>query len=567
MITETIKKLIQTAGKFVGIAFEEVLLEHPDVKDFGDYSTNVALVYGKKLGKNPCELGALIADKISEDLPEEIEKVEVAGAGFINFHLSQKFFVSALENILNNDGFGKGELLKGKSALFEYTDPNPFKAFHIGHLMANAIGESLSRIAEFQGAEVKRLCYQGDIGLHVAKTIWAMREARVAFPHDTDSFEDKIKYMGDAYVIGVNAYEDDETAKAEIREINKKLFAKSDADLQVYYDKGRKWSLDYFDAIYKKLDTKFDDHIFESEISDEAVKIVRKHTPAVFEESEGAVVFKGEKYGLHTRVFLNKEGLPTYEAKDLANAMEKSKRFKFDLSVITSANEIDEYFKVVLKAMSLINKEDADKTTFIGHGMLRFAEGKMSSRSGNIITGESLLKETEDEVLVKMEGRDIEEDKKQSIVSKIAIGAIKYAILRQSIGRDIIFDREKSLSFDGDSGPYLQYAYVRSQAILAKAAKEKIESSVENPPSESYEIETQLYRFPEIARKAWEEKSSHFISEYLIMLSGLFNSFYASGVIVSTQSDSPYKVAVVEAFGKVLKKGLWLLGIQTVEKM
>ncbi|HYC34216.1 MAG TPA: arginine--tRNA ligase [Candidatus Paceibacterota bacterium] len=469
--------------------------------------------------------------------------------------------------MLQDDSFGKGNDLKGKKALFEYTDPNPFKAFHIGHLMANAIGESLSRVAEFQGAEVKRLCYQGDIGLHVAKAVWAMKKARAAFPHDTDSFEDKVRFMGDAYVIGTNAYEDDEAAREEIKEINKKLFERTDADLQVYYDKGREWSLEYFDSIYKKLDTKFDDHIFESEVSPIATKIVSEHIGDVFEKSEDATVFKGEKYGLHTRVFLNSQGLPTYEAKDLANAMEKAKRYEFDLSFITSANEINEYFKVVLKAMSLIDPESAEKTTFIGHGMLKFADGKMSSRKGNIITGESLIKETEDEVLVKMEGRDFEEAEKGDIASKIAIGAIKYVILRQSIGKDIIFDREKSLSFEGDSGPYLQYAFVRSKAILSKAQKEGIESSTEIPPESVYEIEKYLYRFPEVAHEAWREKSPHYISEYLISLCAMFNSFYANHTIVSKESDSPYRLAVTESFNKVLKRGLWLLGIQTVEKM
>lgn len=564
---EKIVQLIKTAGKNLGLEFESIVLEHPDIKGFGDYSTSVALVYAKKFGQNPRELANSLVAEIRKNLGEEIEKVEMAGAGFINFFLSSKFFVSKLEEILKDENFGKGTLLKGKSALFEYTDPNPFKAFHIGHLMANAIGESLSRIAEFQGAEVKRLCYQGDIGLHVAKTVWAMKQARVAFPHDDDSFDDKVKFMGDAYVVGVNAYEDDEKAKEEIKEINKKLFEKSDADLQVYYDKGREWSLLYFDGIYKKLNTKFDDHIFESEVSPLATKIVKENIPSVFEESDGATVFKGENFGLHTRVFLNSQGLPTYEAKDLANAMEKSKRFKFDVSVITSANEIKEYFKVVLKAMSLIDPENASKTEFVGHGMLRFAEGKMSSRKGNVVTGESLIHEIENEIYTKMEGRDIEEVDKKEIATKVAIGAIKYTILRQSIGKDIIFDREKSLSFEGDSGPYLQYALVRSRSLLRRAEELGVVPSFETAPASPYNIEHVLYMFPEIIEKAWFEKSPHSIVEYLIKLCSEFNSFYGEGMIVSKEIDSPYKLAIVKAFGQIVEKGLRVLGISSVSKM
>ncbi len=564
---DKIEQIIKKALATLGIEECSFAVEHPGESINGDYSSNVAMVYAKKVAKNPRAFAEELLKEIQKDLREEIEKVEIAGAGFLNFYLSKTFFQKTLQSILKDEQFGKGDVLKGKKAVFEYTDPNPFKAFHIGHLMANAVGESLSRVAEFQGAEVKRICYQGDIGLHVAKTIWAMKKARLAFPEDTDSFDDKIKFMGDAYVSGVNAYEDDSVVQAEIREINKKLFEKSDADLQVYYDKGRKWSLDYFETIYKKLGTHFDDYIFESEVSSSAVEIVKKYTPEVFEESEGAVVFKGEKYGLHTRVFLNKEGLPTYEAKELANAIEKATRHQFDFCIITSANEIKEYFKVVLKAMSLIDQKNGERTSFVGHGMLRFADGKMSSRKGNVVTGESLIEDTEADVLIKMEGRDIEDSLKKDIATKVAIGAIKYSILHQSIGRDIIFDKEKILSFEGDSGPYLQYAFVRAGALLAKAEKEGVSVSLDNPPSIPYNIEKVLYMFPEVAERAWIEKSSHGIVEYLVKLSGAFNSFYGEGMIVSKELDSPYKLAIVKASREILKKGLWLLAIETVPKM
>lgn len=564
---EKLVALVQTAGKNLGFSFEEVHFEHPETLSFGDYSTNIALMYSKKLGLNPRDLAAKIQQEIEKDKPDFLSHTEVAGAGFINFFLSTKFFVSTLKEIVEDKTCCFSTALAGKNVLFEYTDPNPFKAFHIGHLMANSIGEALSRVAETQGAKVTRVCYQGDIGLHVAKTVWAMRQARVAFPHDTDSFEDKMRFMGDAYVVGVNAYEDDEKAREEIKEINKKLFEKTDADLAVYYDKGREWSLLYFDSIYKKLGTKFDDFIFESEVSPTAVSIVKNNLGHIFEESDGATVFKGEQYGLHTRVFLNSQGLPTYEAKDLANAVEKAKRFNFDLSIITSANEINEYFKVILKAMSLIDPENAEKTSFVGHGMLRFAEGKMSSRKGNIITGESLIKETEDEVYAKMEGRDIEENEKKAIATSIAIGAIKYTILKQSIGRDIIFDREKAISFEGDSGPYLQYALVRARSLLRKAGEAGITPSNKHAPETAYDIEHKLFVFKEILEKAWEDKSLHMIVEYLVELCSEFNSFYAQGQIVSDKPEAPYKLMIVKAFAYVLEQGLSVLAIKDVQEM
>lgn len=551
----------------MGIVFDNIHLEHPSAKDFGDYSTNVALVYAKKLDQNPKALAENIVQEIKKDLEKDLEKVEVAGNGFINFFLSQSFFSQNLEAVFSDKEFGKGDILSHKTAIFEYTDPNPFKAFHIGHLMANAIGESLSRLAEFQAGNIKRVCYQGDIGLHVAKTVWAMKESRVMFPQDGDTEDDKIKFMGDSYVLGVNAYEDSEKAKEEIKEINKKLFDKSDADLQVYYDKGREWSLKYFDRIYKKLDTHFDSHIFESEVSDEAVKIVRENMPNIFEESEGAVVFKGEDHGLHTRVFLNSQGLPTYEAKELANTFEKVRRYKPDISIVTSANEITDYFKVIKCVLSMIDEKSGKNLHFIPHGMLRFAEGKMSSRKGNVITGESLIVETEKEVLERMKDREIPEDEKKEIATKVAISAIKYSILKQSPGKDIIFDKDKALSFEGDSGPYLLYSLVRAKAVLEKAREAGI--VLKSPTSIPVnDLIRKILWFPEITKLAWLEKSPQKIVEYATELCSLFNAFYAQEKIVDSSDNlSAEKVGLVAIFENTLSSALFLLGISPVSRM
>ncbi|MDB5204819.1 MAG: hypothetical protein JWP09_847 [Candidatus Taylorbacteria bacterium] len=563
-ISNKIKDLVKKAGSNLSLDLAVVNLEHPDDIQNGDYSTNVALAYAKALGKPPREIAEQIKNEIVKSLPNEISKVEVAGAGFINFYLSREFFAESVGEIIKDEDFGKGKILEGKTALFEYTDPNPFKAFHIGHLMANAVGETLSRIAGNQGATVKRICYQGDIGLHVAKTVWAMQKMKDDMPKDTDSFEEKIKFMGDAYVLGTNTYDEDEVAQADIKVINKKLFEKSDAELQELYDKGREWSLLYFDLIYKKLGTKFDDFIFESEVADLGKRTVEQNIPNVFTESEGAVIFKGEDHGLHTRVFLNSQRLPTYEAKELGNAMEKARRHKFDISIITSASEISDYFKVLKCVMGLIDPENSAKTHFVGHGMLRFADGKMSSRKGNIITGESLIDDIKEVAMTKIEK---ETDDKDKISEAVAIAAIKYSILRQSPGKDIIFDREKALSFEGDSGPYLQYSFVRTQSLLEKANKANLEAGIKNVSEDLFNIEKFLYRFPEITTRAWEEKAPQLIVEYLTQLAGSFNNFYAQGLIISDASDAPYKVAITKAFNIVMKRGLELLGIPVLNRM
>jgi len=548
MIREELKKAIKEAISVLGFEIEDIHLEHPADLSYGDYSTNVAMVLGKVNSRNPKELAQEIADKISEN--KSIEKVEVAGAGFINFYLSQEFFTESIKEILKEkDKWGSNGSLKKQKIIVEYTDPNPFKEFHIGHLMSNAVGESISRLVEFSGARVVRANYQGDVGLHVAKAIFG-KQKNPEMP------------FGDAYAYGSQNYEDN---KDEIKEINKKVYEKSDESINKLYDEGRKVSLEHFEEIYKKLGTKFDEYFFESETGPKGYKLVEENIGKIFEESDGAVIFKGEDVGLHTRVFLNSEGLPTYEAKDLALAQVKSERFDYDKSVVVTASEQKEYYKVVLEAMKKISPELASKTKHITHGMMRLPSGKMSSRTGDVITGESLIDEVQARVFNKM--NDLSIENKAQISEQIAIGAIKYSILKQSAGKDIIFDMDKSLSFEGDSGPYLQYSHTRASAVLEKAKKGKIKTSFKTNLTETIELEKLLYRFRDVVERANMEYEPHYVTTYLTELASAFNSFYAKEKIVDDSNTAPYKVALTEAFKITMKNGLWLLGIKTPERM
>ena len=330
-----------------------------------------------------------------------------------------------------------------------------------------------------------------------------------------------------------------------------------------------KFHLSILKRFTKKLGTKFDEYFFESEASPIGKKLVEENTGKIFEESDGAIIFKGEKYGLHTRVFINSEGLPTYEAKDLALAKIKSERFDYDKSIVITASEQKEYYKVVLEAMKQISPEFAEKTKHITHGMMRLPSGKMSSRTGDVVTGESLIDEVKCRVLEKMKDSDIKE--KEDIAEQIAVGAVKYSILKQSAGKDIIFDMDKSLSFEGDSGPYLQYSHTRANAVLEKAKEEKIKTSFKTGLKTSFlettELEKLLYRFPEVVERANKEYEPHYITTYLTELAGAFNSFYAKERIVEESDTAPYKVALTSAFQTTIKNGLWLLGIKAPDRM
>lgn len=556
MIKDEIKNVIESAVKKIG-SFDvpEILVEVPGDKNHGDYATNIALSLAKTLKRHPIQ----IADQIVANIGKQMifSKIQVAVPGFINFYLSNNFFTENLQHILKDKNFGKNQNLKNQKIIIEYTDPNPFKEFHIGHLMSNAIGESLSRISEFQGAKVKRANYQGDVGLHVAKAIYGkIKNPKMDWPK--------------AYAYGSKIYEEDQVAKKEIENFNKVIYERSFKDINKLYDQGKKESLEKFEKIYKVLGTHFDYYFFESQVADFGEKIVQRGLKkGVFEKGEkGAIIFKGEDFGLHTRVFINSEGLPTYEAKELGLAKIKYDKYKYEKSVIITGNEINNYFKVLLSAMSQVFPDLAKKTTHIGHGMMRLPEGKMSSRTGNVITAEFLLGEIEKLILEKLQTRDILEKEKQKIAQEVAVGAIKYSILKQSIGGDIIYDFEKSISFHGDSGAYLQYSFARAQSILRKAKTEKIKPLLNKIPDTIGEFEKIMHYFPEVVEKAGQEYEPHYIVLYLTELASAFNNYYSKNKIVDKNNSlSPYRVALVQAFSTVMKNGLWLLGISSPEKM
>ena len=570
-IKEKIENLIKEALQNLGVEAEQVVLEHPADFKNGDYSTNVALACAKKAGKNPRELAEAIVATLRQaqgEFSEQVREIQVAGPGFINFYLSREFFAESIKQILDQkENWGKNTMLAGKKVMIEYTQPNPFKPFHIGHLMSNAIGESISRIVEFSGAKVVRANYQGDVGLHVAKAIWGILHAEPINEDDKNAH-----WIGEQYTKGSDAYENYETTKSEINEINKRVYDRTNENINKIYDWGRKETLAAFERIYAILGTKFDHYFFESDMAPIGEKIVRANIGKVFTESQGAIVFEAEKYDpkLHTRVFITSTGIPLYEAKEIGLIMTKFEKENPDLSIVTTAIEQGEYMKVVQKAVSLINPELEKRMKHITHGMMRLASGKMSSRKGNVVTGESLLSDSIEIVREKVAHREFSSKDKVAIIEAVSVSALKYSILRSSLGSDIIYDFEKSISFEGDSGPYLQYTAVRANAILEKATNllSTFNFQLSTVPKEITLLEKMLYQFPEVVERAHESLEPHHIATYLTELASAFNSFYANTHILNDDNEhKAYQLALVEAFHTTMKNGLHLLGIQTPEKM
>lgn len=556
-LTESIQNVIKsTFGHDV-----EVVLTRPD-EQFGDYSTNIALQLAGKVGMNPRAVAQQIVDGIKDAI--DVKEVSIAGPGFINLRLTDNDLLGQAAAAPHE----KPQAYNGKVVVAEYSDPNPFKVMHAGHLYTTLVGDAVASLFEVAGATVHRVNYGGDVGLHVARAMWSIvKTLGGEYPEklaDVPEAE-RAKWLSERYVEGTAADESDETAKAEIIETNKKVYevhAKNDHDspfAHIYWT-CRQWSYDGFDTVYKKLSIHpFERYIPESEVTPLGIDMVKKgQQEGVFVESDGAVVFKGEEHGLHTRVFINSNGLPTYEAKELGLAVTKWRDYQFDTSFIITGNDIIEYMKVLLKAIEHFYPEASERTTHLAHGMIKLPGGKkMSSRRGNNPRAADIL-EAASEAARAIRG---------SADDDTVLAAVKYAFLKNRIGGgDMIYDPEESVSLEGNSGPYLQYAHARARSILAKAPSPQ---DAEEVILDEYErsLARKISEYPDVVQRAVAELMPHHICTYLYELAQAFNRFYEHSRVIGSGDREALRLQLVAHYADVLKDGLSILHIAAPEHL
>ncbi len=527
--------------------------------EHGDFATNVALQLAGKLSLAPREIAQKLASELTAQAGVE---TSVAGPGFINIRLSDATLFSAA---LAADTLEQP--LTGKTVVTEYSDPNPFKVLHAGHLYTSLVGDAISNIVEAAGATVHRVNFGGDVGLHVAKAMWSIIQdlggEQPEKLHDIPKSE-KLDWVSARYVAGNEAYETDETAKAEIVAINKRIYELHAVDdhsspfAQIYWT-CRQWSYDGFDDLYERLGmVPFEKYYPESATTPLGQETVQAGLEkGVFEKSDGATVFKGEKLGLHTRVFINSEGLPTYEAKDLGLSLTKWQDYAFDQSIIITGNDIQEYMKVIIAVVSAFNKQAAERTLHLTHGQIKLAGGrKMSSRAGTILRADDILSAAEQAAADNFESADM----------AITLGAVRYSFLRNRLGGDIIYNPEESVKLEGNSGPYLQYALVRAHSILKKADGVVSASEVTELDEAERSLARTISVYPEAYQNALRDHSPHHICNYLYDLAVAFNRFYENSRVVGHERTA-IRVSLVTAYKNVLKSGLTILGMPQPEKM
>ncbi|MFA6519389.1 MAG: arginine--tRNA ligase [Candidatus Paceibacterota bacterium] len=550
---ERIRKAIGEALIQAGAPTVPFSVERPGDIAHGDYATNAALAAAKALGKKPHEIADELARSLIDALGKDIAShVAVAGPGFVNITLAREAVSLAVaEADAKGTEWGKGTDENGKRVIVEYSNPNAFKEMHIGHLVGTVVGEAISRLIQNSGAMLARDTFGGDIGPNVAKALWGLRKNGVNEPTTANE-------LGTAYTEGSNAYETSPEAKGEIDALNQAVYAGTDKELMELWRKGREVSMEEFRRIWKLLGTHFDFEFFDSDTTETGLRVVHDGlAKGIFQKSDGAIIYNGEGKGVHTMVFITSHDTPTYEAKDIGLAFLKEERWPSDKSIVITGNEQTGRFKTVLAALADVAPLLAEKTAHLATGFLKLASGKMSSREGNVITAADFIRE------VILLANDKNTD--PLIAEQVAIGAIKYMILRQAPGSDIIFDAEKSLSLEGDSGPYLQYALVRAKSVLTQA-EEKGGAPAAGAPETPYLIERIILHFPEVAAHAEREFAPNLLVTYLTELAGEWNSFYAKERIIGGDYEA-HKRMLARAFVQTMTNGLAILGVPTPEKM
>ncbi len=537
---QSIQHTIKTLVKELYDKDIEPIVSRPEPQ-FGDVTSNVAMQLSKQLQKNPREIAEELLIALS-DL-DEVKHVEVAGPGFLNVTLNDEALVNALSQV---------EPQQTQTVVIETNNPNPFKAMHIGHAYNAITADTIANLLEHSGNTVYRVSYHGDIGAHVGKSMWALLRYVEGNSKKLDEIppSERNSFMSKMYAEGATSYKEDEVAKSEIDQLAAQSFTREDEVYAAVYDTIFEWSFKEIDANTARLGNKLVDRRFlESDADLRGVKIVRDNTPGIFEESDGAIIFRGSDHGGFDNAFIASNGRGLYAARDLGLIELKREQYHPEKSYIVTAEEQKDYFKGVLAAAALIHPDEADVTTNISHGTVKLTTGKMSSRTGEVVEIGWLFDQISAAITAR--GGQVTED--------VVAGALRYAFLKVRIGGDVIFDVNESVSIQGNSGPYLQYAHARACSILAKT---NVQQSIKDVTFDENErlLLRKLTEYNDVTFRAQTELLPHLICHYLYELSQDFNHFYEHARVIGDDRE-PVRVWLVGTYRDTLADGLGLLGI------
>ncbi len=570
----------------LGIEKGIVVVSQTSGLKFGDYTSPIAMRMAGQLKKSPLDIAKEVAEKLNKE--EIFSKVEAVAPGFVNFFLSEKYLKEVLKGI--DDSYGKFDLMSGKQVMVEYGQANTHKSVTVGHVKSAITGMSVARLYENLGYEVIHANYFGDLGPYVAKSIYALvnKVGKVEKVEDiTPEIISKSKelvenvrkeggykglkqYFGNLYVEASKVYESDDEVTGIIKEINTLLFNKENELVNDIYIYTREVCYEYLNDFFASLGVKYDRQYPESEVSERGKEVVTRNIGKVFKQDQGAVIFDGKDYKLSNWVFLTSQGNPTYSGKELGLIDLKFEEYPdLEFALVLTSVEQNEYFKGVIKAYELINPDMVGRYRHIGFGWLLLNNKKTSSRGGTIGYDE-MMEEAIDIAKSKISAiKEYSEEEVGSISKVVAKAGFKFNILSHEFHKDINYDPSTFLSLSGFSAPYIIYSYTRAMSILSKIGEMKA-VDLENllNGKEELELIRKLNEYPEVVKNSGMNLTPHILCEYLFQLANTFNSFYTTNRVLDESDDIKYSRALLMSkFVIVIKRGLYLLGIDVIEKM
>lgn len=539
-------ELAESLSEKLGVEVDVNDIEIPE-PEHGDFAYPV-MGAASELGENPRKLAEETAEKFEQE--KMIENVEVAGPGYLNFHLVKEDFARELSDQLESERMGIEE--KGDQVLVEFSSPNLAKPMHIGHVRNNCLGDSLQRILRFVGHEVTSENYIGDWGTKHGQVIYAYKK----WGSEDEFEENPMEHMYELYVKLHD--EADEEDKEKAREWSKKI-EEGDEEAVELWEMFREATIEYNREEYERMGIEFDRVTGESVVAEMAEEMIEEGLEkGIFEKDEdGSVYAEFEDENMPSTIVKRSDGSTLYISRDIAN-IKKREEEGFDQNLYVVANEQNLHFQQLFELAEQFGIKDIE-SEHVDYGLLHLEEGSMSSSKGNIIRLSDVL----DEAVTKakqMEERDI------GNAEEVGIGAIKYANLAVSRKKDIEFDWDEVLTFEGDSGPYLQYSNTRAKSILRKSDKEG--EIIGDLTEEEYRLVKRLGEFPEKVERAAEEREPAKIANYLSSLCEEFNSFYHSCPVIGEEEKvEKRRLKIIEMFADVTDQGLELLGIEPLEEM
>jgi len=554
-------------------------IESPEDLAHGDYATNVAMIMGKKQNRNPQEVAQEIVDKLNQDkdLTGVTEKIEIAGPGFINFFLNREYLISNLNQILEKkENYGKSESGKDKTMVIDYSAPNIAKYFGIGHLRSTIIGQAIRNLYDYLGYQTIGDNHLGDWGTQFGMIIAAIVSKNL------DASKLSVEQLVQLYVEFNKEMESNPSLRDQAKDWFKKL-EEGNAKARDIWQKTKETSLKEYERIYEMLGVRIENALGESFYEDKMPATIDEvRQKGISTKSEGAEII--EFNNMPPAILVKSDGTTTYFTRDLATIKYRIENWDPQLFIYEVGSEQTLHFRQVFETAEKLGWGQGREFVHIAHGLIRFKEGKMSTRSGRTIKLEEVLQEAiirAKNIIEKSEtNRGINSDEAQALAKQVGIGAVKYFDLMHHYANDIIFDWEKLFVLEGNSGPYLQYTYARSQSVLAKseirnpalpAGRPKLQT---NSNLQIQKIEESLLRriaqFPEVISTATKNYSPNLLCNYLFDLAQSFNTFYNKHRILSTDHSpqtTDFRIALTAATGQVLANGLTILGISTPKKM